>query len=291
MADPDGTDEDEYGGFVFGDERTTDDESGATADGLDAGTVTAAVLLVVAVVVLAAVAQPLVGAVTNLLGGDSGGAGDSGEVGGAGSATPTGTSEMAGAVAGTERTTETTNEARTATSSVTQRTSVSPTSTQTPQTATPVTTSTATPTTTPTVTPTATPTPAPTDSNESTTGGDGAENGTATPGARSPTIQTVAVTDRSSGGAATFDVAVNVTDPDGDLAGVTVTLVADPGGESRTVAQRRLDASGAQSTGTVTFEVPEGGGTVYEVRVEATDDAGNTAFSLTRVVADGDPDE
>jgi hypothetical protein len=290
MADPDGTDEDEYGGFVFGDERTTDDESGATVDGLDAGTVTAAVLLVVAVVVLAAVAQPLVGAVTNLFGGGAGGAGGSG---GAESATPAGTSETAGAVAGTEGATETTNEARTATSGETQRTSVSPTpsptATQTPQTATP--TATPTPTTTPTVTPTATSTPAPTDGNESTTAGDGAENGTATPGARSPTIQTVAVTDRSGGGAATFDVAVNVTDPDGDLAAVQVTLVADPGGESRTVAQRRLDASGAQSMGTATFEVPEGGGTVYEVRIEATDDAGNTAFSLTRVVADGDPDE
>ena len=95
---------------------------------------------------------------------------------------------------------------------------------------------------------------------------------------------------RSGDGAATFDVAWNVSDPDRDLTGVNVTLVADPDGEARTVEQHRFDAGGARTTGSTTFAVPDGGGETYEVSIEVTDGAGNTVFELSREVADGRPD-
>lgn len=108
-------------------------------------------------------------------------------------------------------------------------------------------------------------------------------------GERSPVSETFTVTDRSSGGAAIFDVAWNVTDPNSDLVAVRVSLVADPDSGARIIEQRRFDAGGAQSAGSTTFEVA--GGDVYELRIEVVDRSGNTAFSLTRAVADGSPDE
>jgi len=71
---------------------------------------------------------------------------------------------------------------------------------------------------------------------------------------------------------------------------IEVTIVADPDGEARTVASRRFDAGGASTVGDGTFEVEDGSGAVYEVRMEVTDGAGNSAFTLTREVADGEPD-
>lgn len=106
-----------------------------------------------------------------------------------------------------------------------------------------------------------------------------------------PAIEAFTVIDRSGGGAATFDVAWNVSDSDRDLVGVRVTLVADSDGAARTVAQRRFDAGGAQSAGTTAFKVPEGGGEVYEASIEVTDGAGNSVSELTREITDGTPDE
>lgn len=283
MADKGDTGEagDETGGFVFGDGRT-DDESGATIAGFDAETIAAAALLVVVVVVLVYVAQLLVtGAVTDLLGGNADGSAD-------GSAVPNGTVTGTTTV-GTASATGTTGTAgengRTdGTTTVTQQPSASPSS---PPTATPTRTETATATT--TATPTQSGGDGGTEAGDG--GGDGTEGETATPDERSPVIGAFTITDRSAGGTAVFDVAWNVSDPDRDLVAVRVSLVADSDGEARIVEQRRFDAGGAQATGSTTFEVPDGAGETYEVRIEVVDGNGNTVFSLTRVVADGRPDE
>jgi hypothetical protein len=255
--------------------------------------VIAAVLLVIVAVVLAAVVQPLVmGAVTSLL--DWG----SEATGTPASDTPTGTA----VTANTDRTNSA--EAATAgnpgatsrTTTTSLRTSMSPTPTSTTQTPTPP--AVTPPPTPPAVTPPPTqppiPTPAvtPRRTNSGTaTAGDGTDTGirSATSDERSPRIEAFTITDRSDG-AATLDVAWNVTDPNSNLAAVRVMLVADPAGEARTIERRRFDASEAQSTGTTTFVVPEGMGSVYELRIAVTDTAGNTAFLLAREVADGSPD-
>ena len=266
MADNDTDGDGEYGGFVF--DEGEDDESGTLADELDAGTVVAAALMVVSVVVLAFVLQPLVtGAVTDLLGGDSGGAGP------ASGGTPTETSAAAGETSETASIQTASAGGGAATGDATAtRASEPPASSSV------------------TATQTATPTQTDDESGDNGAGGDGTETATATPGSRSPVIDSFTVTDQSSGGAAAFDVAWNVTDADRDLVGVTVTVVADPDGEVETVEQREFDAGGAQSAGDTAFEGDGGAGEVYEISIEVADGSGNTVFSLTREVADGSSD-
>jgi hypothetical protein len=292
MTDNDGTDG-KYGGFVFDNDPSTETDRGwAGVDWTGDRRVVAAVLLVIAVVVLAAVVQPLVmSAVTSLLGGESG------DTGNAVPGTPAGTAATAATsqTRSTEAATAGNPAATSPTTTISLLTSTSPTlTTRTPTPTPPAATLTPTPTRTPR--PTATPTPAvtPTRTDSGTaTAGDGTETGTrpATSGERSPRIEAFTVTDRSEEGIATLDAAWTVTDPDSNLAAVQVTLVADPAGEARTVERRRFDVSGAQSTGTTTFGVPKGEGMVYELRIEVTDAAGNTALSLTREGVDGSPDE
>lgn len=128
-----------------------------------------------------------------------------------------------------------------------------------------------------------------TDADESGAG-DGDESPTATPGSRSPVVESFDVADGSNDTVAVFDVSWTVADPDDDLSGVTVGLVADPDGEARTVAERSFDAGGSESSAGTRFAVPDGAGSTYELRIEATDADGNTVFELTRAVADGEPD-
>lgn len=253
MAD----DDDDYGGFVFGDEQSGNADP--ASDRVSRRIVVAAVLLV-AVVMLAAIIYPFASsAVIGLFG-------DGSDDAGAGSppAEPNGTSSGTASTASADE--------RTVAGSPSLDTTTSPVV----DTATPPTTATSTPTATDTPTPTPTATGAPT------------ETGTAPSAA--PTIASFAVTDRSAGGTARFDVGWNVTDADGDLVAVRMTLVADPDGEARTAVQRRFDAGGAQSAGETTVEVPDGSGTTYEIAIEVVDTNGNTALKLTRVVADGGPD-
>ncbi|EMA38992.1 hypothetical protein [Halococcus hamelinensis] len=129
----------------------------------------------------------------------------------------------------------------------------------------------------------------PTDADESGAG-DGDESPTATPGSRSPVVESFDVADGSNDTVAVFDVSWTVADPDDDLSGVTVGLVADPDGDARTVAERSFDAGGSESSAGTRFAVPDGAGSTYELRIEATDADGNTVFELTRAVADGEPD-
>jgi cytoskeletal protein RodZ len=250
---------DDHGGFVFGDDRSG--ETDATDDRISRKAVAAAVFFV-AVVVFAALAYPFVSsAVTGLFGGGSGDAGMANATTGPSTVDATTTAEPTDERAATGATPTST------TTSATQAPATTVTTTRT-EPATP--TDTATPTA--TGASTATPTPAE----------------TATPVA--PTVESFTVTDRSDGGTARFDVGWNVTDADSDLVAVRVTLVADPDGEARTVAQRRFDAGGAQSSGETTFEVSGGSGAAYELSIEVVDTSGNTAFELARVVADGSPD-
>lgn len=246
------------GGFVFGEERTTGGERDV-GDRLTDGTVVVAILLVAIVIVAVAAA-----AVVQPFGSGSGGAENKAPDGSAATTT-------AGAASGTDRAETGAVDGPAATTTIAA--TVTTTSATQTATATPATTETATPT-----------------ESENQTGRNETETTTATD-ERSPVIESFTVTDRSSGGAAVFDVAWNVTDPNSDLVAVRVSLVADPDGEAKIIEQRRFDAGGAQSVGSTTFEIPDGGGEVYELRIEAVDGSGNTVFSLTRAVANGNPDE
>ncbi|WP_049900065.1 hypothetical protein [Halococcus agarilyticus] len=271
MPDGDDSGEEEYGGFVFENGESADhgDEAGLL-DGTDTRRIAAAVLLSLAIIVFAVfVLQPFVtGAATNLFGGDSSPGSGSGN---ATSTTTAGeTSSLADTAGETTRDRRTTD--ATATTGQGQPTSVTTTAT-------------------PTVESTAPGTPTRTANRTTANATASANTTTATATGRSPVIESFTVTDRSAGGNASFAVAWNVTDPDVDLASIQVTIVADPDGEATTVAQRRFDAGGQSTVGDGTFEIPEGSGGVYEVRLEVVDAADNSVFALRREVADGEPDE
>ena len=269
---PDGDDSgEEYGGFVFENDESADRE-GETGflDGVDTRRIAAVLLLSLAVIVFAlVVVQPLVtGAATQLFGGDSPGSG-TGNVTNATSADET--DSRTGTVEGTTRGRRTTDTATTTMRD--ESTSVATTATSAVASTTPPTRTTD--RTTDDVTATAI---------------TSTENATATPSGRSPAIESFTVTDRSADGNASLAVAWNVTDPDVDLVSIQTTVVADPDGEARTVARRRFDAGGRSTVGDGTFEIAGGSGTVYEVRLEVVDGAGNSVFALRREVADGEPD-
>ena len=280
---PDGDDSgEEYGGFVFENDESADRE-GETGflDGVDTRRIAAVLLLSLAVIVFAVVVvQPLVtGAATQLFGGDSPGSG-TGNVTNATSADET--DSRTGTVEGTTRGRRTTDAATT---------TMRDESTSVATTATSAVTSTTPPTrTTDRTTENTTATADTSTGNATATADTTTENATATPSGRSPAIESFTVTDRSADGNASLAVAWNVTDPDVDLVSIQTTVVADPDGEARTVARRRFDAGGRSTVGDGTFEIAGGSGTVYEVRLEVVDGAGNSVFALRREVADGEPD-
>jgi hypothetical protein len=270
-------DDGDDGGFVFGEERSTDTD--ATGGRASRRTIAAAVLFV-ALVTLVATYPFASSAVTGLFAGGS-------DRAGGGSAT-TDSNSAAGETIATESVsappeTSTTAEARTS-KTATQTPTATSTTTRTPDPPTATATQTATDTPTPTPTATATDTTTPTATNTPT------PTATATTTSVAPTVESFTVTDRSDEGTGRFAVGWNVTDADGDLVAVRVRLVADPDSEARTVAQRRFDAGGAQSSGEATFEVADGSGAAYALSIEVVDTNDNTAFELTRVVADGSPD-
>lgn len=175
----------------------------------------------------------------------------------------------------TESTTPTATESATAT----QTTTSLETQTETAETTQPTTVSSPTPTRTPSPTPTRTssPTPEPTTSTTGVTTDGQTDSG--------PAIETFAVDDRSPDGTTLVTVDWRVSDPDSDLASVRVTLVADPDAEARRVEQQRFDADGDSSLESTTLALPADVD-VYEVRLEAVDETGNSVFGLTREVAD-----
>lgn len=265
MTDTDA--DDEHDGFVFENDAASqptgdDAETERSADRRVIGA-----LVVVAVIVLvvfaAVVIPPVASTVTGLFDDGSANVGNTTSDTAVGASTTAGTGEP-------DSTASTTGNGPAATNATApvRRTNRSPT-----------------PTATPTTTTTRTANETATDSKTETA------NGTTSPSDRSPRIESFTVTDRSDDGTATLDVEWTVTDPERGLTDVTVRLVTDLDGDARTVERRRFDAGGKETTGDTTFTVPDGSGSVYEVRIEVTDNSGNTAFELTRVVADGDPDE
>lgn len=265
MSNGDGDDHSE---FVFGEERSVDTDA---APGRASRRTIATAVLFVVIIALAAIYPFISGAVTGLFGSSADGAG--------GTNATAGQTNAAGETVGTEPAGE---PAETNATTGTRAGTITPTATRTPIATPPTMRTLDTPTA--TATPTATDTPTPTPPSTAT------PIATETPTSAAPTIESFTATDRSADGAARFDIDWNVTDADGDLVAVRTTVVADPDGEARTVAQRRFDAGGAQSAGDTTFEVPEGSGAVYELSIEVVDTSDNTAFELTREVADGSPD-
>lgn len=281
MTDTDA--DDEHDGFVFENDAASqptgdDAETERSADRRVIGA-----LVVVAVIVLvvfaAVVIPPVASTVTGLFDDGSANVGNTTSDTAVGASTTAGTGEP-------DSTASTTGNGPAATNATApvRRTNRSPTPTA-PAGPTATTTPTTTATATPTTTTTRTVNETATDSKIETA------NGTTSPSDRSPRIESFTVTDRSDDGTATLDVEWTVTDPERGLTDVTVRLVTDLDGDARTVERRRFDAGGKETTGDTTFTVPDGSGSVYEVRIEVTDNSGNTAFELTRVVADGDPDE
>ena len=109
--------------------------------------------------------------------------------------------------------------------------------------------------------------------------------GATTDGQRGPAIDTFAVEDRSRNGTTLVTVDWRVVDPDSDLDSIRIALVAESDAEARRVEQRRFDADGDSSPGSTTLALPPGVD-VYEVRLEAVDETGNSVFALTREMVD-----
>lgn len=188
-------------------------------------------------------------------------------------ATPTTVTDSTTPTTTATPTTVTTSTTPTATESATatQNTTAPETRTETTETPQPTTVSS------PTSTRTPSPTPEPTTSTTGVTTDGQTDSG--------PAIETFAVDERSPDGTTLVTVDWRVVDPDSDLASVRVTLVVDPDAEARRVEQQRFDADGDSSLGSTTLALPAGVD-VYEVRLEAMDETGNSVFALTREVAD-----
>jgi hypothetical protein len=108
---------------------------------------------------------------------------------------------------------------------------------------------------------------------------------TAAPESRSPSIEGFTVASGPSGGES-VRVAWAVADPDGDLETVRLEVVADPGGSAEVVADRTIEVGGSDAEGeteldTDGIEPSE----AYELRLQVEDEAGNTALAVTRETA------
>ncbi|EMA44802.1 hypothetical protein [Halococcus saccharolyticus] len=173
-------------------------------------------------------------------------------------------------------TTVTTSTTPTATETATATQTTTPQETRTGTAEPPRSTTVSSPTrTSPTPTRTPSPTPEPTTSTTGITT-DGQTD-------RGPAIDTFAVDDRSRNGTTLVTVDWRISDPDSDLTSVRVALVAEPDEGARRVEQQRFDADGDSSLGSTTLELPASVD-VYEVRLAAVDENGNSVFALTREV-------
>ncbi len=98
-------------------------------------------------------------------------------------------------------------------------------------------------------------------------------------GSTGPTVDSLGVNNQSNGGWARFEVSWSVSDADGDLASVDVTLT-----QSTTVDSSSSSVSGSSASGSDRLQEKKGSGT-YDVTLTVTDSTGNTASQTTTVSA------
>jgi hypothetical protein len=304
----DGTEADEYGGFVFEDDGAS---GGNEADApLEERLAPVVALLVVASLVLTGgyiAVTALSGSNGDVLGSSAGSGGENGPV------TANGPAERSPTAAGATTTAATT--AATATSAAGATTSAADggtTAGATPGTETPRAAGTDAPTTDPskpssggptvivrTIAPggdvetprsieTGTPSePTAIEAAAGPTGEPSEDASTAAPESRSPSIEGFTVAPDGSGGES-MSVAWAVADPDGDLETVRLEIVAGPGGSAEVVSSRVIEVDGSGTEGetelaTDGIEPDE----AYEVQFRVEDEAGNAALAVTRGTASG----
>jgi len=291
-GDGDGTDADhpfgeDYGGFVFDEDNGGSTSEGSALPSLEQRLAPVVALLVVVSLVLTGgyiLFTALNGSSEEVLG-STGGSDDPGAPNGSGGSTtaPTSTTDTVTATATSTAPTTTTDRAVERTTA--DRTDVQPTATPTGETTT--TTAAATPTETAEATTTATTTSgdeagdAPTMTTATT-----AETPTATarPESRSPSIDSLSTERRADDGNGSTSLAVDwaVSDPDGDLETVEIAVVEEPEDGGQVVARRTIEVGGSDASDGTVFTIDGVPSGAYEIRLEATDDAGNVALAVTR---------
>jgi len=97
-------------------------------------------------------------------------------------------------------------------------------------------------------------------------------------GSTAPAIDEFSVSNRSNGGWARFEVSWGVSDADGDLASVDLTL-----DQNGTVDSASESVSGSSASGSTRLQDKKGSGS-YDVTLTVTDGAGNTT-SQTKTVS------
>ncbi|NEU57913.1 S8 family serine peptidase [Halorussus sp. MSC15.2] len=109
--------------------------------------------------------------------------------------------------------------------------------------------------------------------------GSGVTFTTGSSGGSGPAIDSLGINNRSNGGWARFEVSWSVSDADGDLASVDLTLA-----QSSTVDSSSTSVSGSSASGSDRLQEKKGSGS-YDVTVTVTDSQGNTASRTETVSA------
>ena len=108
-------------------------------------------------------------------------------------------------------------------------------------------------------------------------------------GGNAPTVDQLSLSEDNKGGSphADFDASWSVSDSDGDLDAVELTLTDLNDGETEDSAT--IDVSGSDASGTTDLRAKheENSGHEYEVGLVVTDSNGNTASSTATEVEDG----
>jgi endonuclease YncB( thermonuclease family) len=127
-----------------------------------------------------------------------------------------------------------------------------------------------------------------TDSNGSTASGSTSVSETESTSS-APTVDSLSVSEQNGGGDphAEFDVAWSVSDADGDLSTVDVTLTDLDDGETEGASSVSVSGGSASGTESYTAKKEENSGHTYEAEVVVTDGKGNTDSATAQEVEDG----
>jgi hypothetical protein len=87
------------------------------------------------------------------------------------------------------------------------------------------------------------------------------------------------------GDGATLLVEWAVSDPDDDLATIGIVVLETVSDGAGVVDRRTVEVDGFEATDATAFDI-DGADTAYGIRLEAVDDAGNTAVAVTRDAPD-----